>query len=113
MTQRFFFILFLMSSSITFGQGIPGAEYQKSLQTKKDFFGIRKIVNSESSKKKVKQKDSIQKDSINIGMYAIYTVDRDSTYVDTTLTIQKEYKMNFLRKDYFELLPFFQHGSCI
>ena len=113
MTQRFFFILFLMSSSITFGQGIPGAAYQKKYENKKmTSLELERSSIQNPEKKKLKKKDSIQKDSINIGMYAIYTVDRDSTYVDTTLTIQKEYKMNFLRKDYFELLPFSNTGHA-
>lgn len=38
--------------------------------------------------------------------YKIITVDNDTTFVDTTLTINKDYKFNYLRKDNFELLPF-------
>ena len=113
MTQRFFFLLFLLSNSITFGQGIPGAYFEKKFKNKKtNSAGIDILSIQKPQKKTVKEKDSILKDSINIDMYTIYTVDRDSSYIDTTLTIQKEYKMNFLRKDYFELLPFSNTGHA-
>lgn len=45
-----------------------------------------------------------------IDLYKIYTIERDTTYVDTTLSIQKEYKFNYLRKDAFGLLPFANEG---
>ena len=43
--------------------------------------------------------------------YRIVTLDRDTTYIDTTLTIQKLYKFNYLRKDIFGLLPFANEGQ--
>ncbi|MGA9588332.1 MAG: putative porin, partial [Salegentibacter sp.] len=43
--------------------------------------------------------------------YRIISVDNDTTYVDTTLNIQKEYKFNYLRRDIFELLPFSNSGQ--
>lgn len=47
-----------------------------------------------------------------IDMYAIYRLDENVKHVDTTLTIQKEYRNNYLRKDYFELLPFVNMGHA-
>jgi hypothetical protein len=44
-------------------------------------------------------------------LYKIYTTHRDTTYVDTTLSIQKEYKYNLLRKDIFGLMPFSNEGQ--
>ncbi|MFD2891664.1 putative porin [Flavobacterium chuncheonense] len=44
-------------------------------------------------------------------LYKIYSLDRDTTYVDTTLTIQKEYKYNYLRKDNFGLIAFANEGQ--
>ncbi|WP_373059758.1 putative porin [Zunongwangia sp. H14] len=38
--------------------------------------------------------------------YKIISYENDTTFVDTSLTIQKDYKFNYLRKDNFELLPF-------
>ncbi|PKA83405.1 putative beta-barrel porin [Ulvibacter sp. MAR_2010_11] len=46
-----------------------------------------------------------------IDLYKIISASRDTTYIDTTLSIQKEYKFNYLRKDNFELLPFANVGQ--
>ncbi len=50
-------------------------------------------------------------DSITIKDYKIISFERDTMYLDTTLTIQKEYKYNYLRKDDFELMPFSNVGQ--
>ena len=52
-----------------------------------------------------------KKDKPPIALYKIVSHDRDTTYLDTTLSIQKEYKFNYLRKDNFELLPFANVGQ--
>ncbi|WP_345956214.1 putative porin [Flavobacterium yafengii] len=46
-----------------------------------------------------------------IDMYRFITIDNDTTYIDTSLTIQKEYSHNYLRKDIFGLLPFANDGQ--
>src|SRR5690606_12473575 len=43
--------------------------------------------------------------------YLIISHQNDTTYVDTTLTIKKEYKFNYLRRDEFGLLPFSNMGQ--
>ncbi|MGA1226782.1 MAG: putative porin [Tamlana sp.] len=43
--------------------------------------------------------------------YLIISYANDTTFVDTTLTIQKEYKFNYLRKDNFGLMPFSNLGQ--
>ncbi len=43
--------------------------------------------------------------------YKIISISRDTTYVDTTLTIHKDYKFNYLRKDRYGLLPFANTGQ--
>lgn len=50
-------------------------------------------------------------EAISIEDYKIITHNRDTTYLDTTLTIQKEYRYNYLRKDNFELMPFSNVGQ--
>ncbi|KGO88852.1 putative porin [Flavobacterium suncheonense] len=47
----------------------------------------------------------------SIDLYKIISLDNDTTYVDTTLTIQREYKFNYLRKDTFGLLQFLNEGQ--
>ncbi|WP_420592947.1 putative porin [Robiginitalea biformata] len=49
--------------------------------------------------------------AITIKDYKIITQERDTTYLDTTLTIQKEYRYNYLRRDDFELMPFSNVGQ--
>lgn len=48
---------------------------------------------------------------ITIKDYKIISFARDTTFLDTTLTIQKEYKYNYLRRDDFELMPFANVGQ--
>lgn len=47
-----------------------------------------------------------------IDMYQIFQQGKAVAIIDTSLTIQKEYKNNYLRKDYFELLPFVNMGHA-
>ena len=56
--------------------------------------------------------DSINNDSITIDMYKIIDYQKSIDFVDTIISIQKEYKMNYLRRDYFELLPFTNTGHA-
>ena len=46
-----------------------------------------------------------------IDQYKIYTIQRDTVIADTSLTIQSEYKYNYLRKDLFGLMPFANEGQ--
>lgn len=56
--------------------------------------------------------DSLNKKKLpKISEYQIISNTNDTTYVDTTLTIQKEYKFNYLRKDNFGLMPFSNMGQ--
>ena len=48
---------------------------------------------------------------LSIADYKIISYARDTTFLDTTLTIQKEYRYNYLRKDDFELMPFANVGQ--
>tara|TARA_B110000003_G_scaffold9602_1_gene9898 strand:- start:21142 stop:23121 length:1980 start_codon:yes stop_codon:yes gene_type:complete len=43
--------------------------------------------------------------------YKIFSFYKDTSFVDTTLNIKKNYKFNFLRKDNFGLLPFHNIGQ--
>ncbi len=68
------------------------------------------LILNDSLKQLIKKKREIRyrnifMDSVLIRNYRIYNDDESFTYVDTTLTIEKDYRFNYLRKDYFELLP--------
>ncbi len=43
--------------------------------------------------------------------YKIISFQNDTTYIDTTLTLKKEFKHNILRKDNFELIAFNNQGQ--
>lgn len=43
--------------------------------------------------------------------YKIFSHMRDTTYIDTTLTIKKDYQFNYSRTDNFELLAFHNQGQ--
>lgn len=47
-----------------------------------------------------------------IDMYRFVSLERDTVYLDTTLTIEKEYSHNYLRKDLFGLLAFPNEGQA-
>lgn len=45
--------------------------------------------------------------------YKIFSHKKDTTYIDTTLTLQKEYKFNYLRKNLFEFIEFHNQGQTL
>ena len=52
-----------------------------------------------------------RKDKPPITEYDIISIEGDTTFVDTTLSIYKDYRFNYLRRDVFELLPFANVGQ--
>ena len=64
-------------------------------------------------------RDSIQDNQVTIELdgkttytdYKIFSYNNQISYIDTTLTIRKEYKFNYLRKDNFGLLAFHNQGQ--
>jgi hypothetical protein len=59
--------------------------------------------------KETTEKNALPKAKYN--QYRIISLQRDTTFVDTSLTIKKEYEYNYLRKDIFGLLPFANEGQ--
>lgn len=77
-------------------------------------FCQKKEIGNMSNDSKYNSSDSIAKKTkkiATIDMYRFITIDNDTTYIDTSLTIQKEYSHNYLRKDIFGLLPFANDGQ--
>ena len=90
----FFFLIFLAFPTLLFSQD----------KNSKDF----------NSSSKYNRSDSVKKVSVKIApidLYKVISIDNDTTYIDTSLTIQKEYSHNYLRKDIFGLLPFANDGQ--
>jgi hypothetical protein len=57
-----------------------------------------------------KAKELAQKAPIT--SYKIYSVEKDTVILDTTLSIKKEYSYNYLHRDLFGLLPFPNEGQA-
>ncbi|SFE20149.1 putative porin [Flavobacterium xueshanense] len=77
-------------------------------------FSQKKEIGSLSKNSKYNSSDTIKKSikkTATIDLYKVITIDNDTTYIDTSLTIQKEYSHNYLRKDIFGLLPFANDGQ--
>lgn len=81
MNKTFLLILFLCSSVLVFSQNENG-------KPKKE-----------------------KKDKPSVTLYKIVSARQDTTFVDTSLTIQRNYKFNYLRKDNFELQEFGNVGQ--
>ena len=75
------------------------------------FSQIKKDLSVEKTKT-IRVSDTIKKDKVaTIDQYRFISIERDTTYLDTALTIKREYSFNYLRKDLFGLLPFANEGQ--
>ena len=92
--RNFFFLCFLVLPISLFSQ-----------QKITNLLGFDSEYNSTDSIKKKKEKVA------TIDMYRVITLERDTTYIDTSLTIKKLYSFNYLRKDIFGLMPFSNEGQ--
>ncbi|WP_062055549.1 putative porin [Aquimarina longa] len=73
--------------------------------------GISKDGSDKSYKSLRDRGEDDKKEKPPITDYKIITIKNDTTYVDTTLTIQKDYNFNYLRRDDFELQPIHNVGQ--
>tara|TARA_R110002012_G_C11674982_1_gene613573 strand:- start:59 stop:2035 length:1977 start_codon:yes stop_codon:yes gene_type:complete len=86
----------------------------KQLLNSDDAVRDRNATNNDSLSRRSTESTSykdIKNLDAKIEQYLIISESNDTTYVDTTLSIQKEYKFNYLRRDNFELLPFSNVGQ--
>ena len=90
----FFFFIFISFHFLIFSQ-------EKSSKN----LGSNGRNNSSDSIKTKKEKVA------TIDLYKVISIENDTTYIDTSLTIQKEYSHNYLRKDIFGLVPFANDGQ--
>ncbi len=68
-------------------------------------------ISTDTTKRIQRPKKPEAKQEITIANYKIINHRRDTVHLDTSLTIQKEYRYNFLRRDDFELMPFSNIGQ--
>ncbi|GAA4960375.1 putative porin [Algibacter aquimarinus] len=76
---------------------------------KEDLVKTRDSLNLISNRNE--RPDKGGKKEAKIQDYLIISHKNDTTFVDTTLTIQKDYKFNYLRRDNFGLIPFSNLGQ--
>ena len=95
--KAFFTFLILLSVFLSFSQ-------EKVIQKDKD----------KKPKSFIKTEEQKAKDNAKIAkidLYKVFTIERDTSYIDTTLTIKKEYSFNYLRRDIFGLMPLANEGQ--
>ncbi|WP_298489342.1 putative porin [uncultured Maribacter sp.] len=101
--MKYYFSFFLICFAT-----MVSAQTDSIISAKKIDTVFKKTKPRPKNKLSVKEGDTL---GITIKDYKIITYARDTTYLDTTLTIQKEFKYNYLRKDDFELMPFANVGQ--
>ena len=105
-----FYLVLLIVSSITFAQVSPvneGTDRQLTDVMRSEDQPARSV------KKRVMMDTVVQKDTIRLGNkdFKLISHQRDTVALDSSLTIAKYYKFNFLKKDDFELMPFANMGQ--
>ena len=94
--KQILIIVLLLSCNLIFSQ-------KKEKRTNSDNY-IQNMPQDTS--KAFKGRDILKSEKPSITLYKIYSLEKDTVFLDTTLSIQKEYKFNMLRKDKFGLLQF-------
>jgi len=94
----FFSLIFLAFPVLLFSQKNKQVNSAKEIDYNSQY-------NSSDSIKKKKAPEA------TYDMYQIITLDRDTTYIDTTQSIRKAYSHNYLRRDNFGLLAFPNDGQ--
>ncbi len=96
--MRLLYLVLMLAFCIKAAGQVPAIQAQDTAQMEKRKLDLR------SKKKKEGQELTIEN-------YKIINYQRDTTLLDSSLTIQKEYRYNYLRRDYFELLPMANVGQ--
>ena len=104
MKNLFFAFCFVFSLGVT-AQNVLDSTNQNSKFKQRDSIDLNAKIGFQKSRKAKKE------NKITIEDYKIISLQGDTTYLDTTLTIEKEYKYNILRRDDFELMSFANVGQ--
>ena len=97
--KNYLFLLLVLGASFAFAQKPGNLQRTKPLKPN----GTNKNVDNTQGVVETKERPPIEQ-------YKIIVSKNDTITADTSLTIYKEYKYNYLRKDDFELLPFHNVG---
>lgn len=101
-------LLLVLGTHLTLAQERPAPPSKDSLKIKMrdSVMAARDSLINKSRKKED------EKTLLTIKDYKIISIDRDTSFVDTSQSIQKDYKYNYLRRDHFELMPFSNVGQA-
>ena len=98
-------VLFVFINSNVFAQDLTRPDRDDRFGSYRERDTLSPSARKSTSIKDIKNKD------VKIEDYLIISYKNDTTFVDTTLTIKKDYKFNYLRKDDFGLIPFSNLGQ--
>ena len=107
MKKAFFLLLLITLPFVTLGQ-IKNPTLKKDIP---EYNRNNRVDDSTSVDGKSTSNAQLKNLDAKIADYKIISQANDTTFVDTTLTIQKEYKYNYLRKDNFNLISFSNIGQ--
>ena len=105
MLKSFYFIFFLLFAIASQAQITPQRPI-KDIGNFEDYEDRRSDTTGFKKHRKIKLSGKT-----HFTDYKIISYKKDTTYIDTTLTIHKDYLFNYLNKDNFELLPFHNQGQ--
>jgi len=105
MRQRFIFFFFICITVVSYGQVSP--PFQNSPNSNQDPYNR----SPNDSTRFGKEKYIALSGKTEYTDYKIISHKNDTTYIDTTLSMLKNFKFNYIRKDDFELLPFHNQGQ--
>ena len=107
MQKVLFVILFLLISSVSFSQIEKKIDALKSRgYSQDDIQNYRDSIDASNREITI----NIEGDT-KYTDYKVFNIQKDTTFVDTTLSLKKEYQFNYIRKDDFELLAFHNQGQ--
>ena len=104
MNQRLLALLFILFALTSFAQNPPVLQRQDTGMSRQND-SLNRNGRRSSTRNVVKNLEAKIQD------YKVISYKNDTTFVDTSLTIQKTFKFNYLRKDYFDLVPFNNIGQ--
>ncbi len=107
MKKTFFLLLLLVFPVFIYAQ----ITQKRDLNKKKVLQDTGRLNDSTKVSTKSSSNSELKKADAKITDYKIILHSNDTTYVDTTLTIKKEYKYNYLREDNFNLIAFSNLGQ--
>lgn len=116
----YLFLFICFSMFYTFGQNIklkrdsqsPTSTTSPNRSIQNNNRNNQKNTSRDTTKPKSLRYDPSKENPVaEITKYQVFNLKKDTTYVDTSLTVKDQYQFNYLRKDIFGLLPFLNEGQ--